>query len=320
MKELLELLAQGPASGEALAARLGIGRSAVHKRIETLREAGVEIAAQAGRGYALTQPLELLDHERLLPALAPATRHELAELHCLFETDSTQRLALSVTTPAQACAVWLAERQTAGQGRRGRSWASPLAAHLYLSVARRFELGFAALSGLSLAVGVVLAEALQAQGFADIGVKWPNDLQVQGRKLGGILIELRGEAMGPCEAVIGIGLNVRMPAAAAAQIEQPWCDLAGLAPTRALSRQAVLVAVLDALLPALARFEREGLAPFAARWPRFDALAQRHVRLQEGTRTIEGVAVGIADDGALRLRTSAGERRFHGGEVTVRAT
>ena len=145
MKQLLELLAQGPARGETLAARLGIGRSAVHKRIEALREAGIEIAAQAGRGYALAQPLELLDRDRVLAALAPAARHELAELHCLFETDSTQRRALSATTPAQACAVWLAERQTAGQGRRGRAWASPLAAHLYFSVARRFDRGFAAL-------------------------------------------------------------------------------------------------------------------------------------------------------------------------------
>lgn len=317
MKTLLALLAQGPASGEVLAARLGISRSAVHKRVAALRAAGVEIEARAGRGYVLPVPVALLEREAILAALAPPARRQLAELHCLFETDSTQRAA-ATSVPTRGCAVWLAERQTAGRGRRGRSWASPLAAHLYFSVARRFDCGVAALSGLSLAVGVALAEALHAQGFVAAGLKWPNDLTADGRKLGGILIEVRGEAMGPCEAVIGVGLNVRMPVAAAALIDQPWCDLAGLAPARPLSRQAVLVAALDHLLPALALFERDGLAPFAARWPRFDVLARRRVRLQEGTRVIEGVALGIAEDGALRLRTGAGERRFHGGEVTVR--
>ena len=317
MKETLVKLMAGPVSGEELAAQLGITRSAVHKRIESLRAAGVEIDALAGKGYSLRAPIELLDRDAILAALSPSARAELAELQVLFETDSTQSRALAAATPANGCAIWLAERQTAGQGRRGRSWTSPLAAHAYLSIARRFDLGFAALSGLSLAVGVLVAEALQAAGFTEVGLKWPNDLVVGGRKLGGILIQLRGEAMGPCEAVIGVGLNVRMPASSGEGVDQPWCDLAGLA-SREVSRQRVLVSVLDALLPGLRQFERESLPAFATRWQALDALRGRPVRVIDGRETVEGLALGIADDGALRVQLAEGERRYHGGEVSVR--
>lgn len=316
MKETLEKLRAGPISGEELAAQLGITRSAVHKRVEALRAAGVEIDALAGRGYSLRAPVELFDREAILAALSPAARTELAELHLSFETDSTQSRALATATPAQACAVWLAERQTAGQGRRGRAWTSPLAAHVYLSVARRFDLGFASLSGLSLAVGALAAEALHALGYAGVGLKWPNDLMVDGRKLGGILIQLRGEAMGPCEAVIGLGLNVRMPPASGESIDQPWCDLASIDPD--VSRQRVLVSLLDALLPGLRVYEREGLAAFVSRWRALDVLQGRRVRVIDGRDSADGLALGIADDGALRVQLADGERRYHGGEVSVR--
>lgn len=317
-RAVLAALQRGPTTGVALARALGITRSAVHKQIAHLRAAGVAITAAPGRGYALAQPVELLDGEALQAALAPGARAELAALTLEFDTDSTQTRALAQPAPAHGCALWLAERQRAGQGRRGRAWISPLAAHLYLSLARRFDRGFAALAGLSLVVGVVVAEALRAQGHAEVGVKWPNDLQAHGRKLGGILIQLRGEAQGPCEAVIGLGLNVRMPPDCATGLDQPWCDLQQLAGSRPVSRQRTLVAVLDALLPALAQFERDGLAPFLSRWQALDVLAGRPVRILDGVRREEGVALGIAADGALRVRLAEGERQFHGGEVSVR--
>lgn len=316
MKETLEKLLAGPISGEDLAAQLGITRSAVHKRVDALRAAGVEIDALAGRGYSLHAPVELFDRKAILAALSPAARDELAELHLSFETDSTQLRALAAATPAQACAVWLAERQTAGQGRRGRAWTSPLAAHVYLSIARRFDLGFASLSGLSLAVGVLAAEALHALGYAGVGLKWPNDLMIDGRKLGGILIQLRGEAMGPCEAVIGLGLNVRMPAASGEAVDQPWCDLASIDP--GVSRQRVLVSLLDSLMPGIRAYEREGLAGFVSRWRALDVLQGRRVRVIDGRDSVDGLALGIADDGALRVQLADGERRYHGGEVSVR--
>lgn len=317
-RALLARLCAGPASGAELAASLGITRSAVWKRIEALREAGVEVDAQPGRGYALARPLQLLDGDALAASLSPAARTELAGLEVLFEIDSTNAEALRQPAPAQGTRAWLAERQTAGRGRRGRAWTSPLAAHVYLSLSRRFDGGVAALQGLSLAVGVAAVQALHSLGYRDVGLKWPNDLLVGSRKLGGILVELRGDAAGPLHVVVGLGLNVAMPPAAAQTIDQPWCDLAGLA-SQPPSRQAVAAALLDALLPMLARFEREGLAPWREAWARHDLLAGKAVRVQEGPRVVEGIALGLADDGALRLRTEAGEHLCHAGEASLRA-
>jgi BirA family biotin operon repressor/biotin-[acetyl-CoA-carboxylase] ligase len=317
-RALLERLGAGAVAGSALARELGITRSAVHKRIESLRSAGIEVHAQAGHGYALAQPLDLLDRDALLAQLGPAARSQLRSLHVEFETASTQSLALQAGAPEQGCAVWLAERQTAGQGRRGRPWVSPLAANLYLSLSRRFDRGFAALSGLSLAVGVAVADALRTHGASQVGVKWPNDLVVEGRKLGGVLIQLRGEAQGPSEAVVGIGLNVRMPANAASGIDQAWCDLSQLLPGRPLSRTALAASVLDRLLPALAQFEADGLAPFLPRWRELDALAGRGVRVLDGGQTHDGTALGVDAGGALRVRIGGAERQFHSGEASLR--
>ena len=317
-RALLLRLVRGPASGAELARELGVSRSAVWKRIERLRSAGVDVQARPGEGYALASPRELLDAQAIVADLSPAARAALAGLDVLFETDSTNAVALREPAPAHGCRAWLAERQTAGRGRRGRPWASPLAAHVYLSLSRRFEGGLATLQGLSLAVGVACAEALHALGYRGVGLKWPNDLLVDGRKLGGILVEVGGEAGGPIRAVVGLGVNVAMPEAAARGIDQPWCDLASLSPEPP-SRHAVCVALLDALLPMLARFEREGLAPFLAAWARHDVLAGRRVQLRVGDRVIEGEALGVAGDGALRLRVADGEQRHHAGEASLRA-
>lgn len=323
-RALLQRLIAGPASGDALAAEAGQTRAAVWKRIEALREAGVAIEAKPGRGYALSQPLDLLDAAAIAAALAAATRSRLDSLEVAWSIDSTNSELLRRPTPARGAAVLLAERQTGGRGRRGRVWASPLAAHLYLSLARSFGGGLARLGGLSLVAGIAAAEALHALGFAAVRLKWPNDLvALDGdglRKLGGLLVEGGGEYAGPARAVIGLGLNVRMPAAAAAQIDQPWCDLAALSGARpAPSRDRVAAALLDALLPALDEFDAQGLAPFLDRYAAFDALAGQAVGVLGSDAEHRGTALGLADDGALRVRLDDGEeRRFHAGEVSVR--
>jgi BirA family biotin operon repressor/biotin-[acetyl-CoA-carboxylase] ligase len=215
----------------------------------------------------------------------------------------------------------LAERQTGGRGRRGRSWASPLAAHLYLSLARQFSGGLARLGGLSLVAGIAVVEALHELGLGDVCLKWPNDVVVRDhaglRKLGGLLVEGGGEHAGPVRAVLGIGLNVRMPVATAAAIDQPWCDLAALGP--AVSRNAIAATLLAHLLPALETFDREGLAPYLPRYAALDALAGQRVRLHLPGGECDATALGLADDGALRVRTDDGsERVLHSGEVSVR--
>ncbi|QQP98696.1 bifunctional biotin--[acetyl-CoA-carboxylase] ligase/biotin operon repressor BirA [Lysobacter enzymogenes] len=322
-RALLQRLIAGPATGDALAAAAGQTRAAVWKRIEALREAGVAIEAKPGRGYALSQPLDLLDAATIQAALAPTARARLDSLDIAWTIDSTNSELLRRHTPARGAAVLLAERQTGGRGRRGRVWASPLAAHLYLSLARAFGGGLARLGGLSLVAGIAAAEALHALGFDSVRLKWPNDLvALDGdglRKLGGLLVEGGGEYAGPARAVIGLGLNVRMPAAAAAQIDQPWCDLAALAGARPLARNDVVAALLDALLPALDEFDAHGLAPFRDRYAAFDALAGQAVGVLGHDAEHRGTALGLADDGSLRVRLDDGEeRRFHAGEVSVR--
>jgi BirA family biotin operon repressor/biotin-[acetyl-CoA-carboxylase] ligase len=321
-RDLLARLIAGPASGDALARASGQTRAAVWKRIAALREAGVPIDARAGRGYALAVPLELLDADAIRAGLAPALRDELQALDVAWSLESTSTALLQRATPARGVAVQLAERQTGGRGRRGRQWASPLAANIYLSLARAFGGGLARLPGLSLVVGVASAEALHALGFRDVRLKWPNDLVVERdgtlHKLGGLLVEGGGEHAGPVRAVIGLGLNVRMPVQSAGTIQQSWTDLATLAGGAAPSRNAVVSALLGHWLPALAQFDAHGLEGFLPRHAALDALAGRTVRIEGEQDAHEGVALGLAPDGALRVRFAEGERVVHAGEVSVR--
>ena len=315
-RELLQRLVLGPVSGDALAKEAGLTRAAMWKRIQALREAGVEIEARAGRGYALRNPLELLHAQEITAALPAAVKARLASLEVAWSLDSTNSELLRRDTPARGAAVLLAERQTGGRGRRGRAWSSPLAAHLYLSVARQYSGGLARLGGLSLAAGVAVAQALHHAGHAQVQLKWPNDLVVEDRKLGGLLVEGSGEHAGPVRAVVGLGLNVRMPDAAASGIDQPWIDLAGVGASAA--RNLLAAAVLGRLLPALDRFDAEGLAPFQQPYQELDALSGRGVAVQLGEQAQSGKALGIAADGALRVEIEGVERLFHSGEVSVR--
>ncbi len=316
--ELLARLIAGPVSGDALARESGQTRSAIWKKIQALRDNGIEIDAQAGRGYVLRQRVQLLESVAIVDAMSGDARADLASLDIVWAIDSTNSALLREQTPRQGAAVLLAERQTAGRGRRGRAWTSPLAANLYLSVARYFSGGLTRLGGLSLVAGVAVAEALHDIGYNDTRLKWPNDVVIGVRKLGGILVEGGGEHAGPVRAVIGIGLNVRMPHADVVDIDQPWIDLAAIN-TPPPSRNALAAGVLTHLLPALETFDREGLAPFLPRYVAMDGLAGRTITVQAGDGDHVGQALGIADDGALRVGLADGERVFHSGDVSVRS-
>lgn len=323
--QLLRRLMQGPVSGDALAGDAGLTRAAVWKRVEALRAQGVAIVARPGQGYALAAPLDLLDADAIRVAL-PAALRDVVALEVAWSIDSTSAGLLRRAPPPHGVEVLLAEYQTAGRGRRGRHWVSPLAANLTLSLSRLFDGGLARLGGLSLVAGVAVAEALQGLGVEGVLLKWPNDLVVVDaagtvpvlRKLGGLLVEGGGENAGPVRAVLGLGLNVRMPARAAADVDQPWTDLSRLLDV-VPARSALAAALLARLLPALAQFDRDGLAPFLPRYAACDALAGRAVDVHLGDTVHRGQALGLANDGALRVALAGGERRFHSGEVSVRA-
>ena len=317
-RELLQRLIEGPVSGDALARDAGLTRAAMWKRIEALRDGGVQIEARPGRGYALATPMELLDPADIRARIDAAARVHLARLDVAWSLDSTNSELLRRPAPDAGVAVLLAEQQTVGRGRRGRQWASPMATNLYVSFSRQFSGGLARLGGLSLVAGIAVAEALHQAGYPQVALKWPNDLVVDGRKLGGVLVEGGGEHGGPVRAVVGIGVNVRMPATTAAQIDQPWVDLATLSPAP-LSRNAIAAQLVSALLPALDQFDRDGLAPFLPRFAALDALAGCEVTLHAaaGGET-HGMAEGIGGDGALRVRVGDAMQYVHAGEVSVR--
>lgn len=321
-RALLQRLIEGPVSGDALARESGQTRAAVWKRIGLLREAGVPIVARPGVGYALAQPLSLLDADAILDRLTAVERARMASLEIAWSIDSTNAELLRRPMPGVNAEVLLAERQTGGRGRRGRSWQSPLAAHLYLSLQRGFDGGLARLGGLSLVAGVAAVEALRALGIDAVRLKWPNDLvavDADGlRKLGGILVEGGGEHAGPVRAVLGIGVNVRMPEAQAELIDQPWTDLATCCPEAPPTRDALAAALVGAWVQALDLFDRDGLAPFRARYAAIDALEGAPVAIHTGNGTLHGIADGIEGDGALRVRVDGALRVFHAGEVSVR--
>lgn len=314
-RDLLLALADGPVSGDRLARQFGQTRAAVWKRVEALRGAGLRIEATPGRGYVLAEAPDLLDGEAIRRHMAC----DVARLEVAWSTDSTNAALLREPPPVDGVHVLLAEQQTAGRGRHGRSWHSPLAANLYLSVSRRFSGGLARLGGLGLVAGVATAHALQSLGVDQVRLKWPNDLVVADRKLGGLLVEGSGQAAGSARAVVGLGLNVRMPAGHGEAIGQPWIDLAQVLPDLP-ERNGLAAVVLAHLLPAMDRFDREGLSPFLAAFEPLDALRGRDVFLH-GTGAgagVDGQALGLAEDGALRVRVEGGERRVHSGDVSVR--
>jgi len=245
--------------------------------------------------------------------LGPDARAELARWHWVEATGSTQDWALEGAVPDTGSAVYLAGRQTAGRGRRGRAWQTPPDSALALSVLRAFDRPLASLAPLGLAVAVRVAGALREAGGPRIGVKWPNDLVVGDAKLGGLLVDVRETSPRPV-LVLGLGLNRALPDDAA--IDQRWTDLAREG--WPVDADALASTVLDAVLPALARFDAEGFAPFAADWPGVDVLAGRLVRVQVGDGWRDGHALGISADGGLRVRHAEGEAVHHAGEVSVR--
>ncbi|MCC7486956.1 MAG: biotin--[acetyl-CoA-carboxylase] ligase [Burkholderiales bacterium] len=315
---ILRRLADGEFhSGAALARAFAVSRATVWNAVRELEAAGLTVYKVQGRGYRLPYPLSLLDRAAVARALAGRASRLAVEV--LDATTSTNAVLLErAAAGARSGAVLAAEWQSAGRGRRGRAWQAVPGGGLAFSILWRFERGAGALAGLSLAVGVALARAIE-QAAARVALKWPNDIVTAEGKIGGILIELSGDALGPSAAVIGIGLNTRLGPRARRAIDQAAADLEGLA-GRAIDRNALLAELLVYLEAGLVTFATEGFAPFHADWERYHAHRNRQVEvtLPDGS-SIGGVARGVAADGSLLLETSAGMKRFHSGEVSLRA-
>lgn len=316
LEKLLTLLADGQFhSGEELSDCLGVSRTAIWKQVAKLEELGLEINAVKGKGYRLRQDIDLLSLQSIYECLDDATCEIFDRIDLHLATPSTNKLAADTKVTPYVC---LAEMQTAGRGRRGRDWISPFAKNIYLSLAWRFGDSAASLDSLSLCVAVALAKALRKLGCEGVGVKWPNDLLHQNRKLAGILLEASGELGGPIRVVIGIGLNVAMTSQQGQAIDQQWVALSELMDSE-LSRSKVAAMLLNELAKALPAFEQHGFAAFEKDWRAFDCLVNRKLELHLGSQRISGVGRGVDPTGALLIEQDGRIKAYRGGEVSVRA-
>lgn len=305
-------------SGTELGAAIGCSRASIWKLVQFLQNSGVDIYSVRGKGYRLAQRIELLSSSHILAAMHPTLRPHVDHLDVHYEIASTNTYLLEQSRQGNysghAC---FAECQTQGRGRRGRNWVSPFGGNIYGSLLWRFSTGAMQLGGLSLAIAVAVARALREIGLAEIAVKWPNDILAGEHKLAGILLEVVGEAAGPCHVVIGVGINVRMPKAAGQEINQAWTDVETLL-GKPVDRNRLAGVLLSHLISVARAFEADGLSPFLEEWQRMDCFAGREVQLQLPNGTVQGVAQGVDAGGALMLAVGGELRRYHSAEVSLR--
>ena len=314
MLTLLELLKDGRFhSGQALGAALGISRSAVWKQLQHLEaELGLAIHKVRGRGYQLATPLTLLDPAEI-GRLAPSCDWPVLVFDSI---DSTNAEALRAIERLQAAPfLVLAERQTAGRGRRGRKWASPFAENVYYSLVLRIDGGMRQLEGLSLVVGLAVLQALRELGVPGVGLKWPNDVLVGQKKIAGILLELVGDPADVCHVVLGVGINVNMQMTD--EVDQQWTSMR-LESGRMFDRNHLVAALGVMLQRYMARHQAGGFSAVQAEWEQNHLWQGRAVSLIAGVNQIDGEVLGIDSQGALRLKVDGVEKVFSGGELSLR--
>ena len=313
-------------TGTELAGKLGISRAAIWKHIQSIQKQGLPIQATQGKGYCLDYPICLLNEAGIRQCLPDSLQ---PDINIVQQTDSTNNwLKQRAGEGLEAGSVCIAEQQTAGRGTRGRTWLSPPGINIYLSLYWQFEKTPAELSGLSLAIAVALAQALEDRGYNGIMIKWPNDLYTARGKLGGLLIDMLTETNGPTQAIIGVGLNVGMRREHSAAVDQPIDDLNRNDPdwqadAPKLDRNQLAAMIIGTLNESCNTYEAQGFDIFRQQWPRWDMVQGQSVVLKplvsyKDQQDIHGVASGIDESGALLLQTEQGLSRHASGDVSLR--
>lgn len=319
IESLLRQLADGKYhSGQALAEKLGISRTAVWKLLQRIQSWQVQIYSVRGRGYQIPGGLALINQDLLIESLGKSNQL-IKQVTVLTSIDSTADYLKKdwKQTPGYG-RVCIAEHQTAGRGRKGRPWISPFGANLYFSIGLQLPLGLSALGGLSLAVGISLCRTLNRFAGDRIKVKWPNDLLVDNKKLAGILVEASGDNNDSSFLNIGVGINWDMQVNQAEKIDQPWVNLKTIIKDQKLSRNEILIKILSDLDSAMFEYLNTGFTRFAKDWPMVSAMHMQKIILQLPQSQIKGSEVGIEENGALRIETEHGIQVFHSGEISLR--
>ena len=306
-------------SGESLGELLGVSRTAVWKQLQKLEEIGLQVESVKGTGYRVANGIDLLVKDDITAHLRESNRNEPRSIELFQSLDSTNKY-LQEQAEKSDCSgsVVLAERQTSGRGRRGKTWVSPFAANIYMSILWDFEQGAQALEGLSLAIGVAVRRALIELGLEDVRLKWPNDIYIGNKKLGGILLEMIGDPAGHCSVVIGVGINVSMPASMAVNIDQPWTDCCSESDAP-IARSRLAALLIDNIFDILNDFESLGFAGYRDEWQEADAFKGLQGTISTPRDSVSGTVIGVDNSGAVQLKLMSGEvKSFIGGELSLR--
>lgn len=321
---VLKLLADGKFhSGEAIAKHFNVSRATVWNALQEAQALNIEIFSVHGRGYKLPGAFTWLSEEAILAEMHAKNLNAIFALEVHDNLPSTNSyLMQTLPEKGQTPRCIVANLQTQGRGRRGRTWASQLGGSLTFSILWRFQNGAATLSGLSLAVGVALARTLHQFGLTKAQLKWPNDIVVKNadhvEKLAGILIELQGDMEGPTHAVIGVGMNLHLSHALKTEIDQPATDLNSLQAD--INPNHFLAHFLHHTAEIFTQFEQHGFAPLRDEWNSLHAFHAQPVKMlhPNGSETV-GTVFNVAEDGVLLVQTLAGLARFSSGEISLRS-
>ncbi len=306
-------------SGEQLAEKFNLSRSAISNHIKSLMRLGIDIYSVKGRGYKISQPLELLQLQQMQKHLSSNFSNADSYIdvrNVVSSTNDVLKQSLLNKTPPPSGYCCLSEAQTSGRGRRGRPWVSPFGSSLYLSMIWHFNSGYQAMAGLSVMVGVTVNKTLKELGVAGCKLKWPNDIYFNHHKLAGILIEVEGQVSATVSAIIGIGLNIHLPRNVNG-IDQAFTDLSNICEFR-ISRNELASKLINNLWEALKVFETQGLSPFLNDWKKDDLFFNKPIKLVSSNHQTEGICRGIDKTGALLLESNHKVQAFHGGEISVR--
>ena len=327
LEKLLSVLADGQwHSGQFLADQVALSRTAVWKQLAKLEDYGLHVETLKGKGYRLSSPVSLLDVDSISAQLNSTAQSLFKPPQVLFTVDSSNTYASQHLRSGDVC---LAEHQSAGKGRRGRSWLTPLGSQVSMSLVFEFNSGISEIAGLSLAVGLAVVQTLEKLGYEGIGLKWPNDIVLMSgqakaatlKKLGGILLEIRGDISGPCQVIIGLGLNVNV-VSLQTKIEQPWIDLSAVANKQQMSlpidRNQLCAQLLNELAELLTDYAQVGFSYYQQAWMQRDVFYGKKVKLLSESHEEYGIERGVDEQGQLIVETDSGVKVYNGGEVSLR--
>lgn len=315
MLTLLKLLKDGKFhSGQALGEALGVSRTSVWKQLQQLEsELDIDVHKVKGRGYRLESPISLLDAGEISAVAGRASAWPVVVYDSIGSTNAAAVKLIAENSPPPF--MVLAERQTAGRGRRGRKWVSPFGENIYYSLALRIDGGMRQLEGLSLLIGLAVLKTLREMGVQGAGLKWPNDVLVGRRKIAGILLELVGDPADVCHVIIGIGINVNMRVTE--EVDQLWTSLR-LEVGSMANRNELAGKLTCNIEEYLSVHQASGFEVFRSEWEANHLWQGCAVSLLAGSQAVDGVVLGIDSQGALRLKVGSDEKVFSGGELSLR--